>query len=98
MELIKIKLLAKIYGNHHQSHDGSYAIRATRAVARSGATGSHVNISHCQIGLQQEALLPQTDRATRYISRNLVNCCSTVETSCTANPQQIKVMELEGYS
>jgi len=27
-----------------------------------------------------------------------VNCCTTVETSYTANPQQIKVTELEGYS
>jgi len=42
----------------------------------------------------QKALLPQTDRATRYISSNLVNCCTTVETSCTANRQQVEVMEL----
>jgi len=35
----------------------------------------------------QEALLWQTDRATRYFSRNLVNCCRTVGTSCTTNPQ-----------
>jgi len=27
-----------------------------------------------------------------------VNNLSTVETSCTTNPQQIAVMELEGYS
>jgi len=27
-----------------------------------------------------------------------VNCCTTVETSYTANPLQIKVTELEGYS
>jgi len=51
-------------------------------------------ISACQL---KEPLLPQTDRATRYISQNLVNCCTTVETSCTANPQQIEVMELDGY-
>ena len=29
---------------------------------------------------KQEALLPQTDRATRYVSRNLLNCCTTVGT------------------
>jgi len=39
--------------------------------------------------------LPQTDRATLYVSQNIVN---TVETSCITNPQQIEVMELEGYS
>ena len=44
---------------------------------------------------KQEVLLPQTDRATRYVSQNIVN---TVETSCITNPQQIAVMELEGYS
>ena len=33
--------------------------------------------------------------ARRTIS---VKILSSVETSCTANPQQIKVMELEGYS
>ena len=32
---------------------------------------------------QQEALLPQRDRATRCVSRNLVNCCTTVGTWCT---------------
>ena len=26
----------------------------------------------------QEALLPQTDRATRFVSINPVNCCTTV--------------------
>jgi len=36
----------------------------------------------------------QTDRATRCVSKNLV----TVEISCTTNPQQMAVMELEGYS
>ena len=46
--------------------------------------------------LNQEALLQQTDRATRCVS--LVNCCTTVGTSCTTNPQQIKIMELEGRS
>jgi len=27
---------------------------------------------------KQEALLPQTDRVTRYVSQNLANCCITV--------------------
>jgi len=49
-------------------------------------------------GLKQESLLPQTDWAMRYVSRNLVNCCTTVGTSCPTNPQQIEVMELEHYS
>jgi len=31
--------------------------------------------------LEQEVLLPQTDRATRCTSLNLVNCCTTVGTS-----------------
>ena len=30
------------------------------------------------------------------VSQNLVNCCTTVWTSCTINPQQVEVMELEG--
>lgn len=40
------------------------------------------------------------DRATRYVSRDLVNCCTTVGTagtSCTANQQQIEVIELDHY-
>jgi len=36
--------------------------------------------------------------ALLYISHNLVNCCTTVETSCTANPQQHKGIEIESYS
>ena len=31
---------------------------------------------HCRPRPIQEALLPQTDRATRRVSRNLVNCCT----------------------
>jgi len=46
----------------------------------------------------QEALLTQTDRATRCVSRNLVNSCTTVGASCTTNREEIEVMELEGYS
>jgi len=45
----------------------------------------------------QEAVLPQTDRATRCVSRNLVNC-ATVRTGCTTNAEQIVViMEMENY-
>jgi len=41
----------------------------------------------------QETLLPQTDRAMRCQSNKLtVNCYTTVQTSCTTNPQQIEVM------
>ena len=58
-------------------------------------------------------MLGQTDGRTdghRTVSQTLfrmlfgqcrylyVNCCTTVETSYTANPLQIKVTELEGYS
>ena len=39
----------------------------------------------------QEALLPQTNCATRYFSQNLVNCR-------TANLQPIEVIASEGYS
>ena len=42
----------------------------------------------------QEARLPQTDRATRYVSQIL----STVETIYTTNPQQISAKELEDCS
>jgi len=45
----------------------------------------------------QKALLPQTDRATRYVSQNLVNWCTIIATSCTSNPQQIEATELEHY-
>ena len=44
--------------------------------------------------MEQEALLPQMDRATRYVSQNLVNCTNKLYN----NAQQIAVMELEGYS
>jgi len=44
--------------------------------------------------LRQESLLPQTDRATRCVSQNLASCCKT---TCTS-PEQIEVMQLEGYS
>jgi len=43
---------------------------------------------------KQETLLSQMD-ARRALS---VKMLSTVETSCTANPQIITLMELEGYS
>ena len=36
--------------------------------------------------------------ARRDVSQNLVNCCTTVGTSYTRNPEQIEVTELRGYS
>ena len=49
--------------------------------------------------MQQEALLTQTDRVMRYVSRSLVNCCTTIRTSCMTNPQQIEVQqELEHHA
>ena len=38
-------------------------------------------------------MLQQIDHAMRYVSRHLVNCCTTVRTRYTANPQQIEVTE-----
>ena len=38
-----------------------------------------------RLAIWQEALLLRTDRATRCVSRNAVNCCTTVGTSCTTN-------------
>ena len=49
------------------------------------------------VALHHSALLPQKDRATRHVSRYLVNCCKTVRTSCTTNRQQIEVTKLEKY-
>jgi len=43
----------------------------------------------------QEALRPQRDRATRYVSLDLVHSCAAMGTSCTTNPQLVAVMELE---
>ena len=45
-----------------------------------------------QEDFEQEPVLLQTDRATRCVSRNLVNRCTTVGISCTANPQQVEVL------
>jgi len=45
---------------------------------------------------EQEALQLQMDRVTGYVSRNLIKYCAITGTSCTTNPQQIKVMELRG--
>jgi len=44
-----------------------------------------------------KALIPQTDHKTCCDSQNLVNCCTTVQTSWTANPQQPEVIEFEYY-
>jgi len=45
-------------------------------------------------GNQRPALCQLYQR--RAVSRNLVNCCTTVG-GCTTNPQQIEVMEVEHY-
>ena len=46
----------------------------------------------------QEALLPQTNRATRCVSRKSCQLLhNSVGITCTS-PEQIEVMELEGYS
>jgi len=54
----------------------------------------------CFIGytsaLTYDLLLPQTNRATRYVSRNLDNCCTTVRTTSATN-SQIEVMEVEHF-
>ena len=48
--------------------------------ARTGLGGNAAGVS------RRDALAPQqTDRATRYVSRSLVNCCTTVETSCSSS-------------
>jgi len=50
------------------------------------------------ITFKQEAQqLPQMYRATRCVSRNLVNPSTAVAISCTTNPQQMDVKELERY-
>ena len=48
--------------------------------------------------VKQALQLPQTDRATRCVRRNMVNRCTTAGTSCTCktNREQIEVTELEG--
>jgi len=50
---------------------------------------------------KQEALLSQTDRATRRVGRMLVNCCMTVKEQLVrqpTGPEKIEVTELKGYS
>ena len=54
-----------------------------------------INIYEINFSETQEALLSQTDYATRYIGRNLVSCCKTAGTGCTTNPQQIRATELK---
>ena len=49
----------------------------------------------CQEASNQEALLLQTDCTTRYIKRNLVDCCTIVGTRSTTNSYEIEVMQLE---
>jgi len=42
----------------------------------------------------------QYDSTTHCVNQNLVNCCTTVGTSCrpTANHEQVEIMELYRYS
>jgi len=54
--------------------------------------------------VEEIALMPQTHdarRATHYVSRSRVNCCTTTGTTCTPNPEQIEIdlslTELEHY-
>jgi len=35
--------------------------------------------------------------ATPYVDLNLANCCTTKGISCTTDPEEIEVMELERY-
>ena len=46
----------------------------------------------------QGAQLPQRESRELAVSRHLVNCCTTVETSFTTNLRQIEVMESQHYS
>jgi len=70
-------------------------------MCRPKADGYNVLYSYLNLRAKQyreEALLPQTDRATRYVSRScqlLHNC----RKSCTTNrpTQEIEAMELEHY-
>jgi len=56
-----------------------YAVVAHRA-----CSGACLSVCILLLALKrQEALLPPTDRATRCVSRNLVNCRTTTETGCT---------------
>jgi len=50
---------------------------------------------HANSNRLEEALLMQTDRATCYVSHNLVNCRNNLYTT---DQQQFEVMDLEGYS
>jgi len=48
--------------------------------------------------ISQEALLPQRDRATRFVSRNLVNCCGTAENQFYNESRTDQRVELNGKS
>jgi len=53
-----------------------------------------------QLKLSQNSLV-QTDRATRRVGQNLVNCCKTTlqckNNLYTTSPEQIEAVELEGW-
>ena len=58
---------------------------------------THYGISYPQNGDRIVTMDPVTSLHLLYISRNLVNCCATVGTSFTNNPEQIEVAEFEHY-
>jgi len=61
----------------------------------------HQNVS-MQVSLLTRSSISKTDRATRRDATCQSNSCqllhNNVGTTCTTSPEQIEVMELEGYS
>jgi len=49
-----------------------------RTHGSSEARGAHAGLDSKMLRCLQEALLSQTDRATRRVSENLANCCTAV--------------------
>ena len=83
----------------HWRHTQSYSALLPPLLKASGLRPDALFAAVCWAHIhddvsQQETLLPLTDRATRYVSQNLVNCRNKLYN----NPQQIAMMELEGYS
>ena len=54
----------------------------------------------CMVNFIRQASQPTADwpRDAMFVSRNPVNCCTTVGTSCTTNWEQIEALKFEGYS
>ena len=68
-------------------------LRRPADIALQYSMSDNVSLSYCQ----HEVLLPQTDRATPHVSRNLVSCFTTAGRSSTTSQQLIDVVELEHY-